>query len=366
MGTEQKNLDVPFKVTGKTVYGIDVRLPGMKWAAVKACPVYGGDVKSYDFEAIRKSARRALRRAVPDSGSRADSRPRLQRRRRRHRRHAGTRPRPRSIGCRSSGRFPPRTPRSTRRTCDAVAAGGARSARHACASIRAMSTRPSRAPPRSSKRRTRRRICRAHAWSPATPRCSSTSDRVDIWIGDQSPQETRFSAAKITGIPEQNVHLHLCHLGGGFGRNGNGPQAEHAIMIANANRGMPIHLLWTREEDFIGTTYRAMGVARLQGRPRRRRLADRARGAHRDAGRRVRPRRIVRRDLALPRAELSLLEPHDEVPRSRRHAARHRPGGARVLSRELHGRARARGRQRSVSLSARAPRPHQLSPTRTT
>ncbi len=53
MGTEQKNLDVPLKVTGKTVYGIDVRLPGMKWAAVRSCPVYGGKVKSYDFERIR-------------------------------------------------------------------------------------------------------------------------------------------------------------------------------------------------------------------------------------------------------------------------------------------------------------------------
>jgi isoquinoline 1-oxidoreductase beta subunit len=91
-----------------------------------------------------------------------------------------------------------------------------------------------------------------------------TNDRVDIWIGDQSPQETRFSAATITGIPEEHVHLHLCHLGGGFGRNGNGPQAEQAIMIANAHRGTPIHMLWTREEDFIGTTYRAMGLARLK------------------------------------------------------------------------------------------------------
>jgi isoquinoline 1-oxidoreductase beta subunit len=90
------------------------------------------------------------------------------------------------------------------------------------------------------------------------------NDRVDIWIGDQSPQETRFSASQITGIPEKNVYLHMCHLGGGFGRNGNGPQAEQAIMIADANRGTPIHLLWTREEDFIGTTYRAMGVARLK------------------------------------------------------------------------------------------------------
>jgi isoquinoline 1-oxidoreductase subunit beta len=91
-----------------------------------------------------------------------------------------------------------------------------------------------------------------------------TDDRVDIWIGDQSPQETRFSASQITGIPEENVYLHMCHLGGGFGRNGNGPQAEQAITVANANRGTPIHLLWTREEDFIGTTYRAMGMARLK------------------------------------------------------------------------------------------------------
>jgi isoquinoline 1-oxidoreductase subunit beta len=91
-----------------------------------------------------------------------------------------------------------------------------------------------------------------------------TNDRVDIWIGDQSPQETRYSASRITGIAEENVYLHMCHLGGGFGRNGNGPQAEQAIYIANQNRGTPIHLLWTREEDFIGTTYRSMGVARLR------------------------------------------------------------------------------------------------------
>ena len=91
-----------------------------------------------------------------------------------------------------------------------------------------------------------------------------TDDRVDIWIGDQSPQETRYSASQITGIPESNVYLHLCHLGGGFGRNGNGPQAEQAIYIANQNRGTPIHLLWTREEDFINSAYRAMSVARLR------------------------------------------------------------------------------------------------------
>ena len=66
MGTEQRNLDVPLKVTGKTIYGIDVRLPGMKWAAVKTCPVYGGTVKSYDFERDSRRARRHLGGRVPD------------------------------------------------------------------------------------------------------------------------------------------------------------------------------------------------------------------------------------------------------------------------------------------------------------
>ena len=70
MGTEQKNLDVPMKVTGETVYAIDVKLPGMKWAAVRSCAVYGGDVKSYDFDAVR-SMPGVRSAAVPDSRSRS-------------------------------------------------------------------------------------------------------------------------------------------------------------------------------------------------------------------------------------------------------------------------------------------------------
>ena len=92
-----------------------------------------------------------------------------------------------------------------------------------------------------------------------------TDDRVDIWIGDQSPQETRFSASQIAGVPQENVYVHTTHLGGGFGRNGNGPQAEHAVMVARALKGRPVKLQWTREEDWsVGTTYRAMGAAHIR------------------------------------------------------------------------------------------------------
>src|SRR5207237_3107801 len=52
IGTEQKNLEIPLKVTGKAVYGIDVDLPGMMYADAKACPVFGGTDKSFDFNAV--------------------------------------------------------------------------------------------------------------------------------------------------------------------------------------------------------------------------------------------------------------------------------------------------------------------------
>src|SRR5688572_9434384 len=262
MGTEQKNLDIPMKVTGETKYAIDVRLPGMKWAAVKSCPVYGGDVKSYDFEAIRgrPGVRGIHQFPIPD--------PKL------------TRGRVFSGGVAVIAD----TWYQAKTALDAMPIAWTVPPERAAfntANMRAALLAALDAPGRVRVNQgdvdaafaRADRVVEATYYTPYLPRARMepgnatvlvTDDRVDIWIGDQSPQETRFSAAQITGIAEQNVYLHMCHLGGGFGRNGNGPQAEQAIMIANAHRGTPIHLLWTREEDFIGTTYRAMGVARLK------------------------------------------------------------------------------------------------------
>ena len=262
MGTEQKNLDVPLKVTGKAVYGIDVHLPGMKWAAVKSCPVYGGRVKHYDFARIQNEP-----------------------------------------GVISAIQFPIPEPRLIRGRVFgggvAVLADSWYQAKSAIdklpiewdvpAEYAALNTEKIRAKLKASLDepgkigvnlgdcdgvfRSAAKIVEATYTVPYLPRARMepgnatvlvTDNRVDVWIGDQSPQETRYSASQITGIPESNVYIHLCHLGGGYGRNGNGPQAEQAIYIANQNRGTPIHLLWTREEDFINTTYRSIGVARLR------------------------------------------------------------------------------------------------------
>jgi len=262
MGTEQKNLDVPSKVTGKAVYGIDVKLPGMKWAAVKSCPVYGGKVKSYDFERIRKEPGviSAIEFPIPEAALIRD------------RIFSG------GVAVIADSWY------QAKAALDQMPIEWDVPPKHAAfntanmrAALIAAMDKPGRV--RANLGDCDRafasgaKIVAATYSTPYLPRARMepgnatvlvTNDRVDIWIGDQSPQETRYSASRITGIPEKNVFLHMCHLGGGFGRNGNGPQAEQAIYIANQNRGTPIHLLWTREEDFISTTYRAMGVARLR------------------------------------------------------------------------------------------------------
>ena len=57
VGKRVKRLDTADKVTGKQVYGIDVKLPGMLNAAIKACPVFGGKVKSFDAAKVDAACR---------------------------------------------------------------------------------------------------------------------------------------------------------------------------------------------------------------------------------------------------------------------------------------------------------------------
>ena len=262
MGTEQKNLDVPLKVSGKAEYGIDVFLPGMKWAAVRSCPVYGGKVKNYDFDRIRHEP------GVISAVSFPIPNPDLIRG---HVFGAG-------VAVVGDTWYQAKTALEKMPIeWDVPAENAARNTANIRADLLASLNEPGKVEVNlgdcDAAFRNAAKIVEATYSVPYLPRARMEpgnatvlvgDDRVDIWLGDQSPQETRRSGSRITGIPETNVYVHLCHLGGGYGRNGNGPQAEQAIYIANLNRGTPIHMLWTREEDFVGTTYRSIGVARLR------------------------------------------------------------------------------------------------------
>ena len=89
-----------------------------------------------------------------------------------------------------------------------------------------------------------------------------TENRLDAWTGDQNPQQFLRYAADLTGVAPENTYVHATTFqGGGYGNGGNGDQGQKAVAVANAVRGIPVKMLWTREEDWArGTKYRPMSV----------------------------------------------------------------------------------------------------------
>jgi isoquinoline 1-oxidoreductase beta subunit len=91
-----------------------------------------------------------------------------------------------------------------------------------------------------------------------------TPDRVEIWVGSQDPEAATTDASKITGVPVENIYLHNCFLGGGFGRRGNQDDVRQAVSIAKQLDGRPVKVIWSREETTRHGYYRPMRVSRFR------------------------------------------------------------------------------------------------------
>ena len=262
MGTEQKNLDVPLKVTGEAIFGPDIRLPDMLYAAAKSCPVWGGDVRSFDFEAVRNmpgvhsvvqlpfnDVTKAADFLAGGVAIIADSWWRAQKALDAMPIEWDYGP---GAGVSSASLYDlhmatamePGKPITDHGNVD-TAMGRAAQVLEATYSV-----------PYSPRAR----------MEPGNATVLVTDGRMDIWSSDQDPQGLLRRAAALTGHALEDVHVHTTFLGGGYGSNGNGPQGEMAVLVANAARGRPVKMLWTREEDWgSGTKYRPMSVCLLKG-----------------------------------------------------------------------------------------------------
>lgn len=89
------------------------------------------------------------------------------------------------------------------------------------------------------------------------------SDRCDLWLATQAPDWVHKVAVELTGLKAEQVFVHRTYLGGGFGRKAEQDYARQAIQIAKAV-GKPVKLLWTREEDFTHDFYRPACSSRLK------------------------------------------------------------------------------------------------------
>jgi isoquinoline 1-oxidoreductase beta subunit len=78
----------------------------------------------------------------------------------------------------------------------------------------------------------------AHAtMEPMNCTAQVTPERVDVWLGTQNPEGSLAAAAEVTGMAPENVYVHTCFLGGGFGRRSYGDDVRQAVTIAKAMTG---------------------------------------------------------------------------------------------------------------------------------
>jgi isoquinoline 1-oxidoreductase beta subunit len=254
MGTEQKNLDTPLKVTGQAMFAIDVRLPGMLYAAAQACPVWGGDVKSYDVDKIANMP--GVHSAVRFGGD----------------------------GHTSGGvAVVADTWWHAKTALDAMPIewNTGPNGMSSSASLLEMHTAAFKQPGEvrtnvgdvDTAMRQAVKIVEAtytvpylaHAClEPSSVTAIVTADRIDVWTGTQEPDDEIREVADEAGVPPEKVFVHQMFLGGGYGiTNQIGRSSVHrqAVAVARTLNGRPVKLLWTREEDWgFGARPRPMGV----------------------------------------------------------------------------------------------------------
>jgi isoquinoline 1-oxidoreductase subunit beta len=248
LGTALNRLDVPLKVNGSATYGIDVRLPDMLYASVMACPVFGGALKRYDFDAIKSMPGVRATVEVPhgiaviaDSFWRAKTALEVM-------------PIEWDLGTHATANSETFS-KTFREALDRVGMvateeGDALAAIQAAAKVVEADYEVPYL---------------AHAcMEPMNCTAQVTPQRADVWVGTQNPEAVLAAAGEIAGLALENVYVHNCFLGGGFGRRGNTDHVRQAVTVAKALSGRPVQLLWTREEDIRHDVYRPMAALRFR------------------------------------------------------------------------------------------------------
>jgi isoquinoline 1-oxidoreductase subunit beta len=247
-GKPRRRLDVPAKVTAQPIYAIDVRLPGMLYAAIMHCPVFGGAPKTIDDSAVAtmKGVRRVVRlpnavAVIADSWWRA-------------KRAVEALPiewDPRGNGRVSSASIAAsvraglsETKSQVGRSDGDVAAAMPTAIKHVAADYEVPFLAHATMEPQT---------CTAHV----------VNGGVEVWVPTQEPMTALATAASAAGVPNEKVVVHGTFLGGGFGRRAAIQEfVRQAVLIAN-EVDVPVKLLWSREQDIQHDYYRPFGMGRL-------------------------------------------------------------------------------------------------------
>jgi|KBSSwiStaDraftv2_1062776.scaffolds.fasta_scaffold01122_24 isoquinoline 1-oxidoreductase beta subunit len=252
-GKPLKRLDTVDKVTGKQVYGFDLKLPGMLNAAIMECPVFGGKVKSFDADKVKgmKGVRHVLQvgdtavAVVADTWWQAktalDALPIVW--------DEGTNA---NVSSASIAKMLEEG-LSAEQGFVGNQAGDAKAALAGAAKkVEAVYAYP----------------FQNHAtMEPMNCTARYTPDRCEVWAPTQDGQGTFATVLAASGLPADKCEVYKINLGGGYGRRSGLHQdwARQAVSIAKQVPGVPIKLLWSREEDMRQGRYHPVMQCKLTG-----------------------------------------------------------------------------------------------------
>lgn len=252
MGEPKQRFDIPAKVDGTAMFGIDVELPGLKYAAVMGAPVIGSKVKTLDASAaqsmpgvIKVLNKGGYVAVVADGYWQAQQ-------------AIGALDvtfdeAPEAASLDQDGLYAQFGASMTEAVENGkekkdYKVGNARKAVQSAAQvIEAEYTVP----------------FLAHAaMEPMNATVKIEGDKLDIWTGSQNPLGTRNAVAKALGLKKHDVTVHNQYLGGGFGRRASPDYPVMAAEIA-AECDFPVKMIWSREEDTQQDWYRPAALSRF-------------------------------------------------------------------------------------------------------
>ncbi|MFO1273063.1 MAG: molybdopterin cofactor-binding domain-containing protein [Rubrivivax sp.] len=257
IGRPAPRTDLPAKVNGSAVFGIDVRQPGQLFAVVRMSPALHGAPGTAAVDAVlqRPGVLRVVR-VPPLAGA-----PAALAVVGRSTWHAMEGARALEVDWLPA---PGRAPDS--KDIAKALAEAARAARDEGEGF-AFRRRGDAASVRGARRleAAYRAPYLAHAtMEPMNCTARVAGGRVTLWVPTQVPAFARAAAAHVAGVPESSVDLRLTYLGGGFGRRLEVDVVAQAVRVALETGGRPVQLLWPREEDFAHDYYRPAAAAALR------------------------------------------------------------------------------------------------------
>jgi len=249
-GKPVKRIDTKDKLNGTQVYGVDITLDGMMSASIKACPVWGGTLKSFDATEAMKL--RGVKKVVAIEGN--------------------------AVAVIADTWF------RANKALNAVQIEWdlGENARVSSSDIEKMLDEGLEATEAfngnvvgdvdAAISRATKTISATYAYpyqehAPMEPMNATalwTAESCNVWIPTQDGQGAHTAAVEASGLKPEQVDITKVHLGGGFGKRQSNYWLRQAVLIAKEMPGTPVKLLYTREECMTQSIYHPVTKARLE------------------------------------------------------------------------------------------------------